>query len=162
MNFSLLPRKILTEMQTKTVPEHDRNVGNDEHFPRRAVLLVINADLMLNRIMISVAVGVALVAAPVASAARSCILVNAATQKACQPPCCANKTCCAASPKNTAPPSQPLAKADSGQQVSATCFATAALPFSSFEGGAEQFRFHVISLSAHSPPQLALLCTLLI
>jgi hypothetical protein len=112
--------------------------------------------------MISVALAVALVAAPVASTARSCILVNAPSQKACQPSCCANKTCCATSSKNTAPASQPLAKADSGQQLNATYFVTATLPFSSSEAGAEQFRLHVTSLSAHSPPQLALLCTFLI
>jgi hypothetical protein len=90
------------------------------------------------------------------------MLVNAPSQKACQPGCCANKTCCATSPKNTAAPSQPLAKADSGQQLNVFSSATAALPFSGYETGAEQFRFHVTSLSSHSPPQLALLCTFLI
>jgi hypothetical protein len=117
---------------------------------------------MLSRIVISLAMAVALVAAPVVSTARSCILVNAASQKACQPSCCANKTCCATSSKNTAPSSQPLAKADSGQQLSVACFATAALPFSSCAAGDEQFRFYVISLSANSPPRLALLGTFLI
>jgi hypothetical protein len=117
---------------------------------------------MLSRIMISVAVAVALVAAPMGSAARSCILVNAPSQKACQPGCCANKTCCATSPKNTAPASQPLAKADSAQQLSATCFAPVALPYPNCEVGSEQFRPHIASLPAHSPPQLALLCTFLI
>jgi hypothetical protein len=117
---------------------------------------------MLRRIIISVAVAVALVAAPVGSAARSCILVNAPSQKACQPSCCANKTCCATSSKNTAPASQPLAKTDAGQQLSATCSATATLPLASCDAGTEQFRLHTTSLSAHSPPQLALLCTFLI
>jgi len=117
---------------------------------------------MLNRIMISVAVAVALVAAPVASAARSCILVSAPSEKACHPSCCANKTCCATSSKNTVPASQPLAKADAGQQLSATCVVTTAMPFSGSQAGAEQFRFHATSLPSHSPPQLALLCTFLI
>src|SRR5213596_2280793 len=116
---------------------------------------------MLSRIIVSAAMATALFIAPVGLAARSCILTNAPSQKACQPSCCANKTCCATSPKNTAPPSQPLAKADFGQQLSATCFATAALPFSSCEAGAEQFRFQATSLSANSP-RLALLCTFLI
>jgi len=111
--------------------------------------------------MISVATAVALVVAPMGSAARSCILVNAPSQKACQSSCCANKTCCATSPKNTAPPSQPLAKADSNQQLKATGFVTA-LSFSSYEAGAEQFRFQVATPLANSPPRLALLCTLLI
>src|SRR5436189_2024306 len=95
---------------------------------------------MLNRIIVSAAMATALFIAPVGFAARSCILVNAPSQKACLPSCCANKTCCATSPKNAAPPSQPLAKADSGQQLSATCLA-AALPLPSCEAGAEQFRF---------------------
>jgi hypothetical protein len=116
---------------------------------------------MLSRIVISVATAVALVVAPMGSAARSCILVNAPSQKACQSSCCANKTCCATSPKNTAPPSQPLAKADSSQQLKATGFVTA-LSFSSYEAGAEQFRFRVATPLANSPPRLALLCTLLI
>jgi hypothetical protein len=117
---------------------------------------------MLSRIIISVTTAAALFMAPVGLAARSCILTNAPSQKACQPSCCANKTCCATSPKNTAPPSQPLAKADSGQQLSALCFATAALPLASCEVGVEQFRFHAAAPLANSPPQLALLCTFLI
>jgi hypothetical protein len=117
---------------------------------------------MLTRIMISMAMAAAVFTAPVGLAARSCILTNAPSQKACQPSCCANKTCCATSPKNTAPPSQPLAKADSGQQLSAICFATAALPLASCEVGAEQFRFQATAPLANSPPRLALLCTFLI
>jgi hypothetical protein len=116
---------------------------------------------MLSRIIISVAMAAALFMAPVGLAARSCILTNAASQKACQPSCCANKTCCATSPKNTAPPSQPLAKVDSGQQLSAICFA-AALPLASCEVGADQFRFQAAAPLADSPPRLALLCTFLI
>jgi hypothetical protein len=36
------------------------------------------------------------------------------------------------------------------------------LSYPNYEVGAKQFRLHVTSLSAHSPPQLALLCTFLI
>src|SRR6266481_1728178 len=116
---------------------------------------------MLSRIIISLATAAALFTAPVGVAARSCILSNAPSQKACQPSCCANKTCCATSPENTAPPSQPLAKADSSQQLNATCFAVA-LPFSNYETGAQQFRFRATVPSANSPPRFALLCTFLI
>ncbi len=111
--------------------------------------------------MISVAMAAALFMAPTGLDGRSCILVNAPSQKACQSSCCANKTCCATSPKNTAPSSQPLAKADSGQQVKAIGFVTA-LSFSSCEAGAEQFRFQAAAPLANSPPRLALLCTFLI
>jgi len=103
----------------------------------------------------------ALFTGPVSLAARSCILSTAPSQKACQSGCCANKTCCATSPKNTVPLSQPLAKADSSQQPSATFFAVA-LPFSNYETGAEQFRFQATAPSANSPSRLALLCTFLI
>src|SRR6266446_7197664 len=116
---------------------------------------------MVSRLIISMAMAAALFTAPVGLAARSCILINAPSQKACQPTCCANKTCCATSPKNTAPESQPLAKADSGQQLSATCFA-AALPLPSCEVGAEQSRFQPAAPLANSPPRLVLLCTFLI
>jgi hypothetical protein len=107
------------------------------------------------------AIAAALFTAPAGLAARSCILTNAPSQKACQPSCCANKTCCATSPKNTSPPSQPLAKTDSDQQLSAIGFVTA-LSFSSCEVGSEQFRFQAAAPLANSPPRLALLCTFLI
>jgi hypothetical protein len=107
------------------------------------------------------AMGAALFTAPVGLAERSCIFSSAASQKACQSSCCANKTCCATSPKNTAPQSQPLAKADSSQQLKATGFVTA-LSFSSCEAGSKQFRLEATAPLANSPPRLALLCTLLI
>jgi len=107
------------------------------------------------------AMATALFTAPVGLAARSCIFTNAPSQKACQPSSCANKTCCATSPKNTAPSSQPLAKGDSSQQVKAAGF-VAAVSFSSREAGSEQFRFQAIAPLANSPPRLTLLCTLLI
>src|SRR6516164_8845781 len=74
---------------------------------------------MLSRIMISVATAVALVATPMASAARSCILVNAPSQEACQSPCCLNMTCCVTSANNTAPSTQPLAKNGSAPETNA-------------------------------------------
>jgi hypothetical protein len=107
------------------------------------------------------AMATALFTAPVGVAARSCILSSTPGQKACQSNCCANKTCCATSPKNTAPQSQPLAKADSSQQLKATGF-VAVLSFSSREAGSKQFRLEATALSANSLPLLALLCTLLI
>jgi len=103
----------------------------------------------------------ALFTSPVGLASRSCILSSAPVQEACKPGCCANKTCCATSSEHKSTPSQPLAKADSGQQLKATCFATA-LPLSSHEVGAEQFRFQAAAPLANSPPRLALLCTFLI
>jgi hypothetical protein len=66
-----------------------------------------------------------------------------------------------ASPKKTAPLSQPLAKGDSSQQLKATGF-VAVLSFSSYEVGAEQSRLERRAPSANSAPRLALLCTFLI
>src|SRR5437867_6578165 len=116
---------------------------------------------MLSRIIVLMAMAAAVFTAPVGLATRSCILSSTPTQAASPSSCCANKTCCATSPKNTAPESQPLAKADSGQQLNATGFA-AALPLSSCEVGAEQFRFQAVAPLANLPPRLALLCTFLI
>jgi hypothetical protein len=116
---------------------------------------------MLSRIIISIATAAALFTAPTGLNARSCILSAETSQKACQPNCCANKTCCAISPKNTVTPSQPLAKGDSNQQFKATG-SIAVLSFSGYEAGTAQFRLETTAPSAHAPPRLALLCTLLI
>jgi hypothetical protein len=116
---------------------------------------------MLDRIMISLAMATALFTAPVSLTAQSCILSSVPSQTACQPSCCANQTCCVSSPKNTAPLSQPLAKADSSQTLKAAGFVTV-LSFSSWEAGAEQFRFQAAAPSAKTSPRLALFCTFLI
>jgi hypothetical protein len=145
-------------------PEQSKNTrraGGAERFSSTRGLTRAIRKSMLSRIIISMAMAAALLTAPVAVAARSCILSNAPSQKACQPSCCANKTCCATSQKNTAPQSQPLAKADSGQLQNAICVASA-LPLSGCEAGAEQFRFQAAAPSAKSPPRLALFCTFLI
>jgi hypothetical protein len=47
--------------------------------------------------------------------ARTCILSNVASEKACKPGCCANKKCCETSEKNRATPSQPLPKSGADQ-----------------------------------------------
>jgi len=107
------------------------------------------------------AMAAALFTGPVGLAGRSCILSSAPAQQACKQGCCANKTCCATSSQHKSTPSHPLAKADSGQQLKATCFADA-LPLSRHEIGAEQFRFQAAAPLANSPPRLALLCTFLI
>jgi hypothetical protein len=115
----------------------------------------------LSRIMISVGLAVALVATPAHISARSCILANAPTQKACQPACCANKTCCETSHKNTSPPTQPLAKAGSDQGNIATLpspVAVAALNYAP----AESFVFSSADRAVHSPATLALICIRLI
>jgi len=116
---------------------------------------------MLSRIMISVALAVALVGAPARISARSCILVDAPTQKACQAACCANNTCCETSPKNTSPPAQPLVKSGSDQGNIATLPSPVALAVLNY-APTESFVFSSPDCAAHSPPPLALICVRLI
>ena len=107
------------------------------------------------------AMATAIVVSPVGLASRSCILTSAPAEQACKPACCANKTCCVTANEHKSTPTQPLAKDDSTQQLKATGFVTA-LSFSSFEVGAEQFRFQAAAPLSNAPPRLALLCTFLI
>lgn len=117
--------------------------------------------VMLSKIMASLTIGLALVAAPVRLPAATCIVANTPGEKACSPGCCANKACCETSLNHTGPPAQPLAKSGLDQQnvspiaaISAvallTPVATESHVFSSTEG------------RAHSPPPLALFCIRLI
>jgi hypothetical protein len=108
------------------------------------------------------ATAAALFVAPVGFTARSCILTSPSEQKACQGACCANKTCCATSSKNTAPRSQPLAKADSSYRLNATSVALPTAVSPSWEFGAQRFLLSNAASEAHSPPTLALICIRLI
>jgi hypothetical protein len=117
---------------------------------------------MLSKILLSMAMATALFTAPVGVAARSCILPSTPSEKACKLDCCANKTCCATSPKNTAPSSQPLAKSDSSYKLNATSIAVPAVVSPSWEFGAQHFLLSNAASDAHSPPTLALICIRLI
>jgi hypothetical protein len=116
---------------------------------------------MLSRIMISVALAVALVGAPARISARSCILSNAPAQKACPPACCANKTCCETSPKNTSPPAQTLAKSGPDQGNIATLPSPVVVAVLNY-APAESFVFSSADCAAHSPAPLTLICIRLI
>lgn len=109
----------------------------------------------------SIVVLVALVIVPLRVSARTCIIYDTPSQKACQMDCCANKTCCATSHKNTAPTSQPLAKSGSAHELAATC-----PPVSAAVHLIASHPQQVVQLcpghSPDSPPQLAVLCTFLI
>jgi len=102
----------------------------------------------------------ALLVAPVHLPARTCIISDAPIHKACQPGCCANKTCCATSQKN-APVSQPFAKDNSTFEFNATCVPALNAPAPDHAS----LDRHLSSLRADSRapcPQLAVLCTFLI
>jgi hypothetical protein len=117
---------------------------------------------MLGRIAIALGLIVALTTAPFQVAARTCILSDAPIQKACKPGCCANKTCCATSKKNTAPVSQPFAKSASGSELNATCIATITLIAPGHVSLDRQLSLSRAPSCALVSPQLAVLCTFLI
>jgi hypothetical protein len=116
---------------------------------------------MLSRITISLLIVAAFAASPVSLPARQCILSNASSEKACQPACCVNKTCCATSQKRTAPAAQPLAKSGSDQQSIATL--PSVIVVSALIPTAEtSLVFSSRDCTAHSPATLALICIRLI
>jgi len=115
---------------------------------------------MLSRMMISMLVLVAFAASPASLSARQCILSNASSEKACQSSCCGNESCCAASPKNSAPV-QPLAKSGSDQQSVAAFPSMVAVAGMNPTAGTSSI-FSSRDCTAHSPPPLALICIRLI
>src|SRR5438093_10458063 len=105
----------------------------------------------------SVAVVIVLFAATVRLPASVCIVTNTASEKACQPGCCANKDCCATSHERTGPPSQPLAKSSSVQQnipAIAAHYGISVQPATANKPPV----FSSADVDAHSPPTLALIC----
>src|SRR6266513_2804749 len=82
------------------------------------------SSVMVGKITVSLAVGLALFAVTVRLTAAPFIVANTPSPKACQPGCCANKACCATSHERTGPPVQPLAKLSSDQQNVTTIPAT--------------------------------------
>jgi len=117
---------------------------------------------MAGRIALSLLFAMAIVLAPARLSARPCVLINAPSEKACQPVCCANKTCCATSPKNTAPVAQPLAKSGFGPELNATGMPLFTAINPHFAPAPPHFAGCNAVPYAHSPPQLAALCTFLI
>src|SRR5574338_680712 len=106
---------------------------------------------MLGKVTLSVAVGLALFAATVRLPATPCFVTNTPSEKACEPGCCANKTCCLTSHERTGPPVQPLTKSNADQQniVAAPAVVGGELLFQCARES------HVVSRaesSQHSPP----------
>jgi hypothetical protein len=117
---------------------------------------------MFNRITVALGLAAALCLAPMRLPAQSCILSNMPSEKACQPGCCANKTCCAVSEENTAPAAQPLAKNDSAAKLTATSPILALAVSPNLAPASPQVASPIVDASAHSPPTLALICIRLI
>jgi hypothetical protein len=89
----------------------------------------------------------------------SCILSNAPSREACKSGCCANKTCCAISHKNTGPAAQPLAVAK--HQVIALV-TTMPVRFLAQSLRLDREACATVPVRAHAPPPLAATCIRLI
>ena len=111
---------------------------------------------------ILVAVLLAMVVTPLRLPAASCILSNAPSREACKMACCANKTCCAVSKKNTAPVSQPLYKSGDGNQQQMIGFVSVPIIDSIAVAASAQPVCASAPVRAHSPPPLAATCIRLI
>jgi hypothetical protein len=128
---------------------------------RPPTLVVLLNSVIFSKSLVSVAVGLAVFAAAIRLPAAPCVLTNVASPKACQPNCCANKTCCKTSKERTEPPAQPLVKSSQDQQNVAAV--PAAIPVALPVQIATEPRVAPrAKCSAHSPPPFALICIRLI
>src|SRR2546423_916266 len=116
---------------------------------------------MRAKVMVSVAIAATLFSATVRLPAAPCILTNTPGEEACEPGCCANKSCCATSHKRTGAPVQPLAKSSSDQQTIVAPAIRAVLPLAAPIVAEAKIVF-IADQAATSPSRLALLCTFLI
>src|SRR5215469_17450657 len=116
---------------------------------------------MLRRITVSAVIVIALFGATVRLPASPCIITNTASEKPCEPGCCANKRCCATSHQRTGSATQPFAKATSDQQNVATISVSIPIALGIQPVGKSSVYSGVESAYV-SVPRLALLCTFLI
>src|ERR1700682_2183911 len=116
---------------------------------------------MLSKIGMSGVLAIALFVAPAQPSTASCILINAPSEKPCDMGCCANKSCCETSQKNTAPATQPLAKSGVDQQIN--LISPSSVVIATLHQDLIEFpAFSSAEWTAHSPPPLALICIRLI
>jgi hypothetical protein len=108
------------------------------------------------------AVVLAMLVRPLQLPAATCILSNAVSAEGCKPNCCANKSCCAVSKKNTQPASPPLYKSGDVNQQQAIAFVSVPLIDSIAVAASPQPLRVSVPLRAHSPPPLAATCIRLI
>src|SRR5712691_10282265 len=116
---------------------------------------------MAGRIALSLLLAMTIVLAPVGLSARPCVVIKTPSEKACQSASCANKTCCETSHQRTGAPVQALSKSGSDQQNIATLPSTVALAEPTLTATSSSI-LRGRDFTAHSPPDLAALCTFLI
>ena len=152
---------MLREKQTKTARVTVSQLAMSASLDA-ASELCYQISAVLSRIAISFLVAMTLPVAAMPLSARSCILSNVASEKACKPGCCANKKCCETSEKNRATPSQPLAKSAADQQnIAAWPPATSIVDVDQDTTPKSVLRLGA-NCPSHSPPTLALICIRLI
>jgi len=103
----------------------------------------------------------AMTVAPLRMPAASCVLSNAPSREACKSKCCANKTCCAVSRKNTSAASQPLSQSVSAKQQVIGFISIPLVGSHALAAAAEPICASA-PMRAHSPPPLAATCIRLI
>jgi hypothetical protein len=117
---------------------------------------------MDGRIAFSLLLALTIVSAPVPVSARTCILSNTVSEKACKPACCANMSCCEMSQNNTAPATPPLAKAPANDNSTVALAPSYTSIFVLAHFQSAKVNNPSTGFIAHSPPLLALNCALLI
>ena len=122
-------------------------------------MLVINS---MRKTAILFAVVLAMAVRPLQLPAASCILSNAPSPEGCKPNCCANKSCCAVSKKNTMSVSPPLYKSGDINQQPVFGFVSVPLLDSIAVTTPAQPARENISVRAYSPSPRAATCIRLI
>jgi hypothetical protein len=125
-------------------------------------LIVLRSSVMRSKISLAVMVAIALIIAPMKLPAAACTMSSVASEKACESGCCANKACCATSPKKTPAPVQPLTKPGSDQQnivFLPSTIVVATLPRAATK---QSGVFSNAKNAAHLPAPFALICIRLI
>lgn len=122
----------------------------------------MRVSALMSKIVMSLMVAMALPVAAMPLSARTCILSNVASEKACTPGCCANKKCCETSEKNRATPSQPLAKSGGEQQNIVASPSAIAVVEIDQAPSAKSFCYLKADCSSHFPATLAFICIRLI
>jgi hypothetical protein len=116
----------------------------------------------MSKVVISLMVAMALPVAAMPLSARTCILSNVASEKACKPGCCANKKCCETSEKNRTSPEQPLAKSGADQRDIVTLSSAIRVVEIDWIARLESPLYSSAKCSSHSPATFELICIRLI
>jgi hypothetical protein len=119
-------------------------------------------NVMISKLATAVMLASALFVASMPLSAAPCILSNTPSEEACEPGCCANKTCCETSHTNTAPPAQPITKSGSDLQNIVVLSATVSVAGLNPATTVESVAFSSAENARHSPAPLALICIRLI